>query len=80
RLSEQVSTLQTQVTGEERIKATFEEFKKYEDDKVEQRCAEIDDLLNKLRVDFDEKLYPHILTAIAGRRWARHAPCRYEMC
>ncbi|GJX10654.1 hypothetical protein Tco_0200513 [Tanacetum coccineum] len=31
-LSEQVSTLQTQVTGEERIKAAFEEFKKYEDD------------------------------------------------
>ncbi|GJV23742.1 hypothetical protein Tco_1376437 [Tanacetum coccineum] len=37
RLSEQVSTLQTQVTGEEMIKAAFEEFKKYEDDKVEQR-------------------------------------------
>nr|GEX18088.1 hypothetical protein [Tanacetum cinerariifolium] len=37
RLSQQVSTLQAQVTGEERIKATFEEFKKYEDDRVEQR-------------------------------------------
>nr|GEU50759.1 hypothetical protein [Tanacetum cinerariifolium] len=33
-LSQQVSTLQAQVTGEERIKATFEEFKKYEDDRV----------------------------------------------
>ncbi|GJR43641.1 hypothetical protein Tco_1311744 [Tanacetum coccineum] len=32
-LSDQVSTLQTQVTGEERIKAAFEEFKKYEDDR-----------------------------------------------
>ncbi|GJW32931.1 hypothetical protein Tco_0052963 [Tanacetum coccineum] len=38
----------TQVTGEERIKAAFEELKKYEDDKVEQRCAEMDDRLNKL--------------------------------
>ncbi|GKB15525.1 hypothetical protein Tco_0849448 [Tanacetum coccineum] len=37
-LSQQVSNLQAQVTGEERIKATFEEFKKYEDDKVKQRC------------------------------------------
>ncbi|GJV93077.1 hypothetical protein Tco_1540890 [Tanacetum coccineum] len=37
-LSQQVSTLQAQVTGEERIKAVFEEFKKYEDDKVEKRC------------------------------------------
>ncbi|GJZ81516.1 hypothetical protein Tco_0646510, partial [Tanacetum coccineum] len=58
-----------QVTGEERIKAAFEEFKKYEDDKVEQRCAEMDSRLDKLSVDFDEELYPHMLTAIAGRRW-----------
>ncbi|GKB22142.1 hypothetical protein Tco_0856065 [Tanacetum coccineum] len=69
RLSQQVSTLQAQVTGEERIKAAFEEFKKYEDDKVEQRCAEMDARLDKLSVDFDEELYPHMLTAIAGHRW-----------
>ncbi|GJY17311.1 hypothetical protein Tco_0388802 [Tanacetum coccineum] len=30
------------VMGEEKIKAAFEEFKKYEDDKVEQRCVEMD--------------------------------------
>ncbi|GKB76987.1 hypothetical protein Tco_0943882 [Tanacetum coccineum] len=35
-LSQQVSSLQAQITSEERIKATFEEFKRYEDDK----CAE----------------------------------------
>ncbi|GJU82998.1 hypothetical protein Tco_1285363 [Tanacetum coccineum] len=68
-LSQQVSNLQAQVTGEEKIKAAFEEFKKYEDDKVEQRCAEMDARLDKLSVDFDEELYPHMLTAIAGRRW-----------
>ncbi|GJR05046.1 hypothetical protein Tco_0528030 [Tanacetum coccineum] len=68
-LSQQVSNLQAQVTGEEKIKAAFEEFKKYEDDRVEQRCAEMDALLDKLSVDFDEELYPHMLTAIAGRRW-----------
>ncbi|GJW96908.1 hypothetical protein Tco_0178716 [Tanacetum coccineum] len=29
--------------------------------------------LDKLSVDFDEELYPHMLTAIAGRRWVmRH--------
>ncbi|GKD95688.1 hypothetical protein Tco_1379585 [Tanacetum coccineum] len=33
-LSQQASTLHVQVTGEERIKAAFEEFKKYEDDRV----------------------------------------------
>ncbi|GJU72532.1 hypothetical protein Tco_1263937, partial [Tanacetum coccineum] len=64
-----VSTLQAQVTGEEQIKAAFEEFKKREDDKVEKRCAEIDARLDALSIDFDEELYPHMLIAIASRRW-----------
>ncbi|GJZ14228.1 hypothetical protein Tco_0549458 [Tanacetum coccineum] len=68
-LSQQVSNLQAQVTGEEKIKAAFEDFKKYEDDKVEQRCAEMDARLDALSIDFNEELYPHMLTAIAGRRW-----------
>ncbi|GKF31326.1 hypothetical protein Tco_0101124 [Tanacetum coccineum] len=67
-LSQQVSNLQAQVTGEERIKATFEEFKKYEDDKVKQRCAEMDARLDALSIDFNGELYPHMLTAIAGLR------------
>nr|GEV21873.1 RNA-directed DNA polymerase, eukaryota, reverse transcriptase zinc-binding domain protein [Tanacetum cinerariifolium] len=58
-----------QVTGEKRIKAAFKEFKKYEDDHVSSRCAEIDARLDALSIDFDEELYPCILTAIAGRRW-----------
>ncbi|GJR91458.1 hypothetical protein Tco_0215469 [Tanacetum coccineum] len=58
-----------QVTREEKIKATFEEFKKYEDDRVEKRCAEMDTRLDALSIDFDEELYPHMLTAIAGHRW-----------
>ncbi|GJU34957.1 hypothetical protein Tco_1183311 [Tanacetum coccineum] len=64
-----VSNLQAQVMGEEKIKAAFEVFKKYEDNRVEQRCVEMDARLDKLSVDFDEELYPHLLTAIAGRRW-----------
>ncbi|GJR64457.1 retrovirus-related pol polyprotein from transposon TNT 1-94 [Tanacetum coccineum] len=54
-LTQQVSTLQAQVTGEEQIKAAFEEFKKREDDKVEKRCAEIDARLDALSIDFDEE-------------------------
>ncbi|GJW44178.1 hypothetical protein Tco_0072977 [Tanacetum coccineum] len=41
-LSQQVSNLQAHVTDDEKIKAAFEDFKKYKDDKVEQRCAEMD--------------------------------------
>nr|GEY61260.1 hypothetical protein [Tanacetum cinerariifolium] len=43
-LSQQVATLQKQVSGEEKLKAAFEEFKQYEDDRVERRCAELDQL------------------------------------
>nr|GEV31515.1 ribonuclease H-like domain-containing protein [Tanacetum cinerariifolium] len=38
-------------------------------DRVEKRCAEIDARLDALSIDFDEELYPHMLTAITGRRW-----------
>ncbi|GKC71052.1 hypothetical protein Tco_1116935 [Tanacetum coccineum] len=64
-LTQQVATLQAQVTGEEKIKAAFEEFKQLEDKRVEQRCAEMDARLDALSIDFDEELYPHMLTAIA---------------
>nr|GEX14985.1 hypothetical protein [Tanacetum cinerariifolium] len=69
RLSQQVSALQAQVIGEEKLKTAFKEFKKYEDSRVEQRCAKMDARLDALSIDFDEELYPHMLTVIAGRRW-----------
>nr|GEZ04891.1 transposase (putative), gypsy type [Tanacetum cinerariifolium] len=66
RLSQQVATLQQQVFGEEKLKAAFEEFKRQQDERVEQRCAEMDARLDALSIDFDEELYPHMLIAIAG--------------
>nr|GEW65475.1 hypothetical protein [Tanacetum cinerariifolium] len=67
-LSQRVAALQEQVSGEEKLKAAFEEFKRYKDDRVEQWCTELDARLDALSIDFDEELYPHMLTAIAGRR------------
>ncbi|GKD39209.1 hypothetical protein Tco_1259416, partial [Tanacetum coccineum] len=72
-LSQQVSVLQAQVMGEERIMDAFEEFKKHEDERVNARCAEMDARLDALSVDFNEELYPYMLAVIAGRRWViRH--------
>nr|GFD21257.1 hypothetical protein [Tanacetum cinerariifolium] len=68
RLSQQVATLQQQVSGEEKLKATFKEFKKRQSERMEQRCAEMDARLDALSVDFVEELYPYMLTAIACRR------------
>nr|GEU46188.1 ABC transporter G family member 35-like [Tanacetum cinerariifolium] len=67
--AKEFATLQEQVSGEEKLKAAFEEFKRYEDSRVEQRYAEMDARLDALSIDFDEEMYPYTLTAIAGRRW-----------
>nr|GEV68044.1 retrovirus-related Pol polyprotein from transposon TNT 1-94 [Tanacetum cinerariifolium] len=64
-----VASLKEQVSGEEKLKAAFEEFKRYEDDQVERRCAKLDARLDALSIDFDKELYPHMLIAIAGRMW-----------
>nr|GEY04605.1 hypothetical protein [Tanacetum cinerariifolium] len=68
-LARQVDTLQQQVSGEETLQAAFEDYKQQQDQMVEQRCAEMDARLDALSIDFYEELYPHMLTAIAGRRW-----------
>nr|GFA43568.1 hypothetical protein [Tanacetum cinerariifolium] len=69
RLSQQVDALQQQVSGEESIKAAFEDYKRQQDQMVEQRYAKMDARLDAMSIDFDEELYPHMLTAIACRRW-----------
>nr|GFB16537.1 hypothetical protein [Tanacetum cinerariifolium] len=75
RLSQQVYALQQQVSGEETLKAAFEDYKRQQDQMVEQRCAEMDARLDAMSIDFDEELYPHMLTAITGRRWViGHGP------
>nr|GEX90479.1 hypothetical protein [Tanacetum cinerariifolium] len=66
---EKVATLQEQVSGEKKLKAAFEEFKQYEDNRVKQCCVDMDARRDALSIDFDEELYPHMLTAIACRRW-----------
>nr|GEV34515.1 hypothetical protein [Tanacetum cinerariifolium] len=61
-LTKELESLRTQFLD-------LQEFKKYEVDKVEKGCAEMDARLNAMSIDFDKELYPHMLTAIAGRRW-----------
>nr|GEU99127.1 hypothetical protein [Tanacetum cinerariifolium] len=61
--------LSQELENMQKLKAAFEEFKRQQDERVEQRCAEMDARMYALSIDFDEELYPHMLTAIAGRRW-----------
>ncbi|GKD68822.1 hypothetical protein Tco_1322912 [Tanacetum coccineum] len=63
-----------------RIQLSDLQFKKYKDDWVTSRCTKIDARLDALNIDFDEEMYPHMLTAIAGRRWViRHGLCLVVM-
>nr|GEX53533.1 hypothetical protein [Tanacetum cinerariifolium] len=52
----------------ENMRALFSDLQ-YEDNRMEQRCTEMDVRLDALSIDFDKELYPHMLTAIACRRW-----------
>nr|GEU54926.1 hypothetical protein [Tanacetum cinerariifolium] len=61
--------LSNELQEKKKLKAAFKEFKQYEDNRVEKRCVKIDAGLDALSIDFDEELCPHMLTAIAGRRW-----------
>nr|GEV17559.1 hypothetical protein [Tanacetum cinerariifolium] len=58
----------------------LQEFTKYEDDRVEKRCGEMDARLDALSIDFDEELYPHMLTAITGRDRAWEGRSRFGSC
>nr|GEV70666.1 hypothetical protein [Tanacetum cinerariifolium] len=60
-LTKELESLRTQFLD-------LQEFKTYEDDRVEKRYAKMDARLDALSIDLDEELYPHMLTAIAGRR------------
>ncbi|GKB22218.1 hypothetical protein Tco_0856141, partial [Tanacetum coccineum] len=65
-----IKDLEAQLEAEINMKKAAEvKNSEHEDERVNARCAEIDARLDALSVNFDEELYPHMLTAIAGRRW-----------
>nr|GEW18430.1 probable aquaporin TIP1-1 [Tanacetum cinerariifolium] len=53
----------------ENLHALFSDLQVSNDRLSQQRCAKMDARLDALSIDFDEELYPHMLTAIACRRW-----------
>nr|GFB85299.1 hypothetical protein [Tanacetum cinerariifolium] len=64
----EIKNLKALLETEAGMKRAAEE--KSQDQMVEQRCAEMDARLDAMSIDFDEELYPRMLTAIAGRRQA----------
>nr|GEZ61461.1 hypothetical protein [Tanacetum cinerariifolium] len=76
-LSQELERMRAQFSE---LQAAFEDYKRQQDQMVEQRCAEMDVCLDAISIDFDEELYPHMLTAIAGRRWViGHGLCHATM-
>nr|GEY38269.1 hypothetical protein [Tanacetum cinerariifolium] len=53
----------------EDLRARFSDLQVGNEHLSQQRCAKLDACLDALSIDFDEELYPHMLTTIAGCRW-----------
>ncbi|GJW16683.1 gypsy type transposase [Tanacetum coccineum] len=75
----EVLGLRNQTRNLETLLEAEVDMKKHEDDKVEKRCAEMDARLDALSIDFDKELYPHMLTAIASRRWVEHGKAQLDL-
>ncbi|GKC16206.1 hypothetical protein Tco_1012988 [Tanacetum coccineum] len=72
KLDQEIQSLQvveSEVHGLRNRTQNLETLLEAEDNKVEQQCAKMDARLDKLSVDIDEEMYPHMLTTIAGHRW-----------
>nr|GEW58768.1 hypothetical protein [Tanacetum cinerariifolium] len=58
------------------LRALFSDLQVSDDRLSQQRYTEMDARLDALSIEFDDELYPYMLTAIAGRRWViRHGLC-----
>ncbi|GJT92815.1 hypothetical protein Tco_1081660 [Tanacetum coccineum] len=61
--------LRSEVTGEAKLREEFKSFQDVEARRFKQRSAELDARIADVRRDMDNDLYPHMFTAIAGRRF-----------
>ncbi|GJX04091.1 hypothetical protein Tco_0190007 [Tanacetum coccineum] len=61
--------LKDQVVGESRIREEFVSQQDVAERRFKERATELDARIADVRRDMDNDLYPHMLTAIAGRRW-----------
>ncbi|GKE53449.1 hypothetical protein Tco_1488605, partial [Tanacetum coccineum] len=61
--------LKDQVVGEGKMREEFLSQQDAAEQHFKERAAELDARIADVRHDMDNDLYPHMLTAIAGRRW-----------
>ncbi|GKB49898.1 hypothetical protein Tco_0900651 [Tanacetum coccineum] len=55
--------------GEAKLREELKSFEDAEAHRFEQKSAELDARIADVRRDMDNDMYPHMFTAIAGRRW-----------
>ncbi|GJT72756.1 hypothetical protein Tco_1032042 [Tanacetum coccineum] len=66
--------LKGQVLSESKMREEFVSHQDAVEQRFVERAAELDARIADVRRDMDNELYPHMLTAIAGRRWVvRHS-------
>ncbi|GKB14243.1 hypothetical protein Tco_0848166 [Tanacetum coccineum] len=62
-------SLKNQVVGEGKMREEFMSLQDVAERRFTERATELDARIADVRHDMDNDLYPHMLTAIAGRRW-----------
>ncbi|GKD91111.1 hypothetical protein Tco_1366618, partial [Tanacetum coccineum] len=62
-------SLKNQVVGEGKMREEFMSLQDVAERRFTERATELDASIADVRHDMDNDLYPHMLTAIAGRRW-----------
>ncbi|GJX93592.1 hypothetical protein Tco_0348178 [Tanacetum coccineum] len=61
--------LRKEAVGEAKLREEFKSFQDTEACRFEQKSAELDARITDVKRDMNNDLYPHMFTAIAGRRW-----------
>ncbi|GKC36819.1 hypothetical protein Tco_1049203 [Tanacetum coccineum] len=71
--------LRNEVVGEAKLREEFKSFQDAKARRFEEKSAELDARIADVRRDMDNDLYPHMFTAIAGRRWVLSHSVRLAM-
>ncbi|GJS20362.1 gypsy type transposase [Tanacetum coccineum] len=69
KLGEDCESLWNEVAGKAKLREEFKSFQDVEDRHFEEKSAQLDARIVDVRCDMDNDLYPHMFTAIVGRKW-----------
>ncbi|GJX65136.1 hypothetical protein Tco_0299479 [Tanacetum coccineum] len=68
-LTTDCNSLRSEVVGEAKMREEFKSIQDVAGQRLDERVTGLDGRIADVKRDMDDHLYPHMFTAIAGRRW-----------